>query len=85
MSIEVKTMKKRLSWLGALVLLLSLLPLQGKDAKVKVLTARLLSRADYLSSTLATLSKGEKVAVLETQGNWVKVKSPSGGQGFLHL
>ena len=56
-------MKKRLSWLGALVLLLSLLPLQGKDAKVKVLTARLLSRADYLSSTLATLSKGEKVAV----------------------
>ncbi len=85
MSIEVKTMKKRLSWLGALVLLLSLLPLQGKDAKVKVLTARLLSRADYLSSTLATLSKGEKVAVLETQGNWLKVKSPSGGQGFLHL
>jgi hypothetical protein len=75
-------MKKKvclLSFLAVTALLLA-----GKVLVVQVLHSQLLAKPDFLSSNLATIQKGARLELIETQGNWYLVKNANGLKGYVH-
>jgi len=75
-------MKKKvcvLVFLTAAALLLA-----GKALVVKVLRSQLLAKPDFLSSNLATIQKGARLELVETQGNWYLVRNANGVKGYVH-
>jgi uncharacterized protein YgiM (DUF1202 family) len=75
-------MKKKICLLGFLAV--AALLLAGKVLVVKVLRSQLLAKPDFLSSNLATIQKGARLELLETQGNWYLVRNASGSKGYVH-
>jgi uncharacterized protein YgiM (DUF1202 family) len=75
-------MKKKICLLGFLAV--AALLLAGKFLVVKVLRSQLLAKPDFLSSNLATIQKGARLELLETQGNWYLVRNASGSKGYVH-
>jgi hypothetical protein len=70
-------------WLMALWLV-AMLAVAAQVLTVGVLKASLLAKPDFLSSTLASLKKGDKVEVLQESEGWYMVKGPGGQKGYLH-
>jgi uncharacterized protein YgiM (DUF1202 family) len=77
-----EAMKKKVFLLGFLAM--SVLLLAGKVLVVKVLRTHLLAKPDFLSSNLATIQKGARLELIETQGNWYLVRSANGSKGYVH-
>ncbi len=75
-------MKKKICMLGFLAL--SLLLLAGKGLVVQVLRSNLLSKPDFLSSSVSPLQKGNRLELLETQGSWYLVRNANGAKGYIH-
>ena len=75
-------MSKRV-WL-LFFLAVSVLLLAGKVLVVKVMRSNLLTKPDFLSSTMAPIEKGAKLELLETQGNWFLVRNALGMKGYVH-
>jgi uncharacterized protein YgiM (DUF1202 family) len=75
-------MKKKICLLGFMAV--AALLLAGKVLVVKVLRSQLLAKPDFLSSNLATIQKGARLELLETQGNWYLVRNASGSKGYVH-
>ena len=75
-------MKKKMFLFGFLAL--SLLLLAGKGLVVHVLRSNLLSKPDFLSSSVTPLQKGNRLELLETQGSWLLVRSANGVKGYVH-
>jgi uncharacterized protein YgiM (DUF1202 family) len=76
-------MKKRfllLVLLGAAFLAL----MAGNALVVQVLRSNLLARPDFLSASLATLQKGNRLELVETQGSWYLVRGAGGVKGYVH-
>lgn len=71
------------SWL-IIFLVVNMLLLAGKVLTVKVLHSQLLAKPDFLSSNVATIQKGARLELLETQGNWYLVKNANGLKGYVH-
>ena len=75
-------MKKKVCLLGFLAV--TVLLLAGKVLTVKVLSSQLLAKPDFLSANVATIQKGARLELLETQGNWYLVKNANGSKGYVH-
>ncbi len=75
-------MKKKICLLGFLAA--ATLLLAGKVLVVKVLRSQLLAKPDFLSSTLATIQKGARLELIETQDHWYLVKNANGFKGYVH-
>jgi uncharacterized protein YgiM (DUF1202 family) len=75
-------MKQKL-WL-LIFLTASVLLLAGKVLVVRVMRSNLMAKPDFLSGSLAAVNKGAKLELIQTQGNWLLVKSASGVQGYVH-
>jgi hypothetical protein len=75
-------MKKKICLLGFLAL--TALLLAGKVLVVKVLRSQLLAKPDFLSSNLATVQKGARLELIESQGNWYLVRNANGLKGYVH-
>ena len=73
--------KKR--WLTAFLLCVLALA-AGKALVVKVQQTNILSKPDFLSSSLQALKKGDRLELEEETGGWYLVKSPSGVRGYIH-
>jgi hypothetical protein len=58
--------------------------LAGKVLVVKVLRSQLLAKPDFLSSNLATIQKGARLELIETQGSWYLVRNANGFKGYVH-
>lgn len=71
------------SVLFLMILLLSL-PAMAEDMYVKSTRGKVLASPDFKSKTVTVLSKGDKVKVLQTKGQWVKV-SAGGKSGWMSL
>jgi hypothetical protein len=81
-SLRGEMMKKKICLLTFLAMAMFLSA--GKSLVVKVLRAQLLAKPDFLSSNQATVQKGSRLEVIETQGNWYLVKSANGARGYVH-
>jgi uncharacterized protein YgiM (DUF1202 family) len=75
-------MKKKICLLGFLAV--AALLLAGKVLVVKVLRSQLLAKPDFLSGNLATIQKGARLELIETQGNWYLVRNANGFKGYIH-
>jgi SH3-like domain-containing protein len=77
-----------------LALLLCLLPPvslsaqagKAKEMSVQVKITEIRSSPSYTAKVLAKLSYGDRLAILETKGAWVRAKSPNGkAEGWISL
>ncbi|MBN2399528.1 MAG: SH3 domain-containing protein [Candidatus Aminicenantes bacterium] len=75
-------MKKKIFLLIFLAMVAFLLA--GKSLFVQVLRSQLLAKPDFLSRSLASLSKGARLELIETQGSWYLVKNSNGLKGYVH-
>lgn len=67
---------------GVAVLLVSLLI--AENLVVKVQSTFLRKEPKFYAATVATLRAGESVTKIATQGDWHKVRTASGVEGWLH-
>ena len=51
---------------------------------VQVKNGQLRASASFLGQVVAPLSYGDRVTVVESQGDWMKVTSPAGKTGWVH-
>ncbi|MEG1776034.1 MAG: SH3 domain-containing protein, partial [Clostridia bacterium] len=82
-------MKRFLSVVLALTLLLSLAPTTSSMALSKYATVqggllRLRSDASFNASTINSYDTGTRVEVLGTSGSWYYVKTPDGNTGYMY-
>jgi uncharacterized protein YgiM (DUF1202 family) len=74
---------KKTAWFLVVLAAAALLP-AGKALVVQVLRTNLLAQPDFLSASLCSLQKGNRLELLETQGSWHQVRSAGGVKGFIH-
>lgn len=74
---------KKTVWFLVVLAAAALLP-AGKALVVQVLRTNLLANPDFLSASLCSLQKGNRLELLETQGSWYQVRNAGGVKGFVH-
>ena len=77
------THKRRLAALAALLCGVVLL-FAADTLIVKVKVTKLKKSPQFFASTVTSLNAGAQLEKIETQGNWVKVKTAQGAVGWLH-
>jgi uncharacterized protein YgiM (DUF1202 family) len=55
-----------------------------ESMSVQVKNGQLRSTASFLGAVSGSLSYGERVTVIQQQGDWMKVTSPAGKTGWVH-
>jgi hypothetical protein len=75
----------RIAALGAIVLLLLVVPAAAAEETVEVAAegARLRSDHSPSASVVVTLAAGTVLTVLDTEGEWYRVKTPAGQKGWI--
>lgn len=68
----------------ALIALSTNLAAESGELFVSVRSTPLRSQPQFLSSTLETLSYGQRLSSIEEQGAWIKVRSTQGKIGYIH-
>lgn len=56
----------------------------GDTVKIKVMKTRLVSKPDFLSSTISHLKKGEPLKVIKESGSWLLVQTAANVKGYIH-
>jgi hypothetical protein len=56
----------------------------GDTVKIKVQKTRLLSKPDFLSSTIIYLENGEPLEIIKESGSWLFVKTSGKIKGYIH-
>jgi hypothetical protein len=56
----------------------------GSTVTVRVLTAKVMKAAKFIGPSAATVSRGEQLKVVATQGDWFSVSGKFTGTGWIH-
>ncbi len=77
-------MKKR--FVFSILILVSILIFGnvGDTVKIKVKKTRLVSKPDFLSSTIINLKNGDPLKVIKETGSWIFVKTSGNIKGYIH-
>lgn len=75
---------KRWLSLGAIALAVTALAADPTSMSVQVRTTPLRATPSFLGTLLVSLNYGDRLQVLEKQGDWSKVSAPGGQAGWVH-
>jgi len=56
----------------------------GDTVKIKVKNTRLVSKPDFLSSTIGNLKNGDPLKIIKETGSWFFVKTSDNVEGYIH-
>jgi len=82
-----KAMKRRSKrWISLVLIVLASATLAGEPVpmSVQVKTGQVLDTPSFLGKVIARVNYGDRIPVLEQQGDWSKVTAPDGKSGWIH-
>ena len=84
MRIAMKRRSKRWLSLGLIVLASATLASEPVPMNVQVKSGQVLDTPSFLGKVIARVDYGDRIPVLEQQGDWAKVTTPDGKSGWIH-
>jgi SH3-like domain-containing protein len=84
MRIVMKRRSKRWLSLGLIVLASATLASEPVPMNVQVKSGQVLDTPSFLGKVIARVDYGDRIPVLEQQGDWSKVTAPDGKSGWIH-